>query len=318
MIFNLTRRPDGAWRALESRSLFAVQSLATATYHLELAHEVQALGYELRIDGRGHVRIAGIPEAARRAFSKRGQEILAAVARQPGIKDPQRAALRTRRPKDHDVDPAALRRAWAAAAERLGLDLAALRREAAARLAAGSLPPADATSNVREARAAVAWAVEHLSERQAVFTAREVEAAALRHATGRGPAAAGVRAALAAHRGLVPRGRDRFTTLDALRLESANFGLMSRARAERRPPIVAAPWHAPDLTRDQLRVARHLLESQAQILAVEARPGTGKTVHRHPDDRAQPRRARRAQRPRAPPARRPRSRRARVDARFIS
>ena len=280
VVFNLTRRPDGAWRALESRSLFRVQSLATATYHLELARELQALGYGVRVDGRGHVRIAGIPEAARRHFSQRRREILAEVARQQGAKDPQKAALKTRLPKDRGVDREALHQTWAATAEKLGIDFAALRQEAAARLAAGHAhpgTPTDAAAASQAAERSAAWAVEHLSERQAVFTARELETAALRHATGRGPSAAEVRAALAAHSDLFPGTGDRLTTRAALRLEAANLDLMRQARAERRPPIVPAPWQAPDLGPDQLRVARHILESQAQLLAVEGKPGTGKT-----------------------------------------
>src|SRR5579863_1623794 len=190
VVFNLTRRPDGAWRGLESRSLFRVQSLGTATYHLELARQLQALGYGVRVDSRGHARIAGISEAARRHFSKRRLEILAEVARQEGVKDPQRAALKTRQPKDHGVDREALRRSWVATADRLGIDFGTLRQEAAARLAAGRDRPAAETGAPAQAERSAAWAIEHLSERQAVFTSRELETAALRHATGRGPAAA--------------------------------------------------------------------------------------------------------------------------------
>ncbi len=277
VVFNLTRRPDGAWRGLESRSLFRVQSLGTATYHLELARQLQALGYGVRVDSRGHARIAGISEAARRHFSKRRLEILAEVARQEGVKDPQRAALKTRQPKDHGVDREALRRSWVATADRLGIDFAALRQEAAARLAAGRDRPAAETGAATQAERSAAWAIEHLSERQAVFTSRELETAALRHATGRGPAAAEVRAALANHPDLVAGSGDRLTTHAALRLETGNLDLMRQARAERRPPIVRTPWQAADLAGDQLRVARHILESQAQILAVEGKPGTGKT-----------------------------------------
>jgi hypothetical protein len=52
---------------------------------------------------------------------------------------------------------------------------------------------------------------------------------------------------------------------------------MRQARAARRPAVVAAPWHDASLAPDQLRVARHILESQARILAVEGKAGTGKT-----------------------------------------
>jgi conjugative relaxase-like TrwC/TraI family protein len=279
VVFNLTRRrEDGAWRGLESRSLFRVQALATATYHLELARELDALGYDVQVDTRGHVRIAGIPEEARRHFSQRRRQILAELGRQQGQQggsDPQRAALATRRPKDHGVDRQALGRVWAATAQRLGVDFELLRARAAERLAAGPpVPPADPS---REAAGSVAWAVEHLSERQAVFTGRQLETAALRHATGRGPSADQVRAAIAAHPGLVRGAGDRLTTSDARRLEAGNLALMRRARATRSPAIVPAPWHHPGLAPDQLRVARHILESEAQILAVEGKAGTGKT-----------------------------------------
>jgi conjugative relaxase-like TrwC/TraI family protein len=278
VVFNLTRRPDGAWRALESRSLFRVQPLATATYHLELARELERLGYAVRINPRGHVAIAGIPERAVRHFSKRRREILAELDRQQGPRDAQRAAIKTRRPKDHGVDREALRRTWAAAADDLGVDLADLRRQAALRLEAGAgRPAAHPADPAAQASESATWAIDHLSERQAVFTLRELETAALRHATGRGPAADQVRAALATHPDRVAGAGDRLTTARALRLEAGNLDLMRQARDARRPPIVAAPWHDPGLAADQLRVARHILENQAQILAVEGKPGTGKT-----------------------------------------
>jgi conjugative relaxase-like TrwC/TraI family protein len=274
VIFNVTRRPDGAWRALESRALFKAQVLATAIYHAELARELQALGYEVEVYGRGFVRIAGIPEEARTHFSKRRREILVELARQQGVKDPEKAALRTRRPKDHAIDREELRRAWVAAAQNLGLDLEALKRQAAQRLALGQQPPPDPGL---EARRSVAWAVDHLSERQAIFSSVQLEVTALRHATGRGPGSADIRDAVLTHRGVVRGAAGRLTTPDALRIETGNLELMRKALSTRRPPVVSGRFEAEGLSADQLRVARHILESRQQLLAVEGKAGTGKT-----------------------------------------
>jgi conjugative relaxase-like TrwC/TraI family protein len=279
VLFNLTERSPGEWRALETREIYLAQTLATAVYHAEIARDLQALGYRVAANARGHVRILGIPPAALAHFSKRRAQILAELARQEGrqVPDAQQAALRTRRRKDHDVDRAALARLWAAAAAEHGIDFDALRRDAAARVASGRHLPAG--DPLGQAAASVAWAVDHLTERKAVLTARELETAALRHVAGRGAGAAEVRAALAAHPGLIRDSRDRITTEATLRLELANVAILREGLAAQAPPILDRPYtgEGRSLHPDQLRVARHVLESRAQVLAVEGKPGTGKT-----------------------------------------
>jgi hypothetical protein len=283
VIFNLTERQPGEWRALEPRGLFAAQSLGTAVYHAELARELQALGYDVQADARGLVRIAGIPGQAIETFSKRRRQILDEVRRRGGSRpvDHQRAALRTRPPKNRDVDPAALREAWRAEAARLGLDLGALRDAAGERLAAGRAAPSPPGAEPRvQARSSVAWAVEHLSERQASFRVADLEMYALRHAAARGPGLAEVRAAVAGHPGLIAGAGDRLTTRAALRLEQANLARVRAGLLPGGPPVLSRPYApAPghELGADQLRVARHILESRAQVLGVEGKPGTGKT-----------------------------------------
>ncbi|HVT60183.1 MAG TPA: MobF family relaxase [Thermoanaerobaculia bacterium] len=278
VILNLTHRGRGQWRALEPSGLYAGQSLATAIYHAELARGLQALGYEVRANTRGHVRIAGIPEEALATFSKRRRQILAEVERQGGSSpDPQRAALRTRSAKNRDVDPAALRAAWHAEADRLGIDFAALRRDADLRLAAGRhLPPGEP---LEQARSSVAWAVEHLSERQAAFRGMDLETFALRHGAALGPGLDEIRAACASHPGLVRGAGNLVTTQEALRLERRNLQLVRTGRTASGRPVLDRPYAAATgaLHPDQLRVVRHILEGREQVLAVEGKPGTGKT-----------------------------------------
>jgi conjugative relaxase-like TrwC/TraI family protein len=280
VILNLTQRGRGQWRALEPSGLFAAQSLATAIYQAELARGLQALGYEVRANTRGHVRIVGIPDEALAAFSKRRRQILAEIgeqARQGRSADPQRAALRTRSAKNRDVDPAALRAAWRAEADRMGIDFAALRRDADLRLRTGHHLPLGEPAEL--ARASVGWAVEHLAERQAAFRAMDLETFALRHGAARGPGLDEIRAACARHPGLV-RGADGLvTTEEALRLERENLQLVRAGRTASSSPVLGRPYSDPAgaLHPDQLRVVRHILESRAQVLAVEGKPGTGKT-----------------------------------------
>src|SRR5258708_7435394 len=57
-------RPPAEWHALVTRGLFAAKPLATAVYEGELARGLRALGYEVRADAHGFVRILGVPEAA--------------------------------------------------------------------------------------------------------------------------------------------------------------------------------------------------------------------------------------------------------------
>ena len=98
------------------------------------------------------------------------------------------------------------RAAWRAEAERLGIDLAGLRRAANERVARGAASGQPAAGEpLQQARASVAWAVEHLGERQAAFRAMDLAASALSHGAARGPGLDEIRAAVAAHPGLIKR-----------------------------------------------------------------------------------------------------------------
>jgi conjugative relaxase-like TrwC/TraI family protein len=285
VVMNLTERAAGEWRALEPLGMYRAQRLATAAYQTELGRELQVLGYEVAANAQGFVRIIGVPEAVVAHFSKRRRQILAEAERRRAAGLPvdlQRIALLTRAPKDRDIDPAALRSSWRADTDRLGLDLDALRRAADHRLAAGL--PRPELDPPAQARASVAWAIDHLSERQAAFRHLDLETSALRHAAARGPGLDDIRAALASHPDLIP-GRDgHVTTVAALRLEQANLARLRAGLLPSAPPILAHPYDpgpapeaGPALGADQLRVVRHILESRAQVLGVEGKPGTGKT-----------------------------------------
>lgn len=74
VVLNVTQRADGQWRALDNEPLYRNKMLLGALYRSELAKEVQALGYEVRIthgDGRfelAHVCNEQLPSSANSAL----------------------------------------------------------------------------------------------------------------------------------------------------------------------------------------------------------------------------------------------------------
>ena len=176
-----------------------------------IADEARLRHREDHADGR--FEIAGVSRQVVEAFSTRRAEIEAAMAERNlgnSADNPrlaERAALMTRAAK-RDIDREELRDVWQQQAAGLGLNAPALVGEAAARsvepamhgpdsaaertvlpeIPVAASPDAvglDGAANDRNAASeAVAWAMAHLSEREAVFARADLFAAALAHAPG--------------------------------------------------------------------------------------------------------------------------------------
>ncbi|MCY4478624.1 MAG: conjugative relaxase, partial [Rhodospirillales bacterium] len=200
VLANMLKGGDGKWRTMANEKLYASQRLIGAIYRVELAREVKRLGYGIeKTHADGRFEIAGVSRKVIEAFSTRRAAIVAAM-NDRGLGDTktnprlaERAALMTRAHK-RDVDHDGLRAHWEKQAEALDFDakgLAALAgsgKERGAAVAAapegaaiskanGAAPSTGAASGA--ARDAVAWAVAHLSEREAVFSRTDLLAAAL-------------------------------------------------------------------------------------------------------------------------------------------
>ena len=195
VIANMVRGEDGKWRTMANERLYASKMLIGAMYRSELARELGALGYRIeKTHADGRFEIAGVPRKVIEAFSTRHTEIEAAMAKH-GLGDPaenqslaQRAALMTRAHK-RDVDKDALRESWKNQAAGLGFDAQALAAQAAQReIGKGSGRAAAGPSDDRQssekvagkaaaADRAAAWAVAHLSEREAVFARTDLQGA---------------------------------------------------------------------------------------------------------------------------------------------
>src|SRR6266700_2854861 len=75
VIFNMTGRENGQYRALQPQSLFASQQFATAIYQSELTYRLKQLGYEITAGRSGAPEIKGYTQEYLDASSPRSQQI---------------------------------------------------------------------------------------------------------------------------------------------------------------------------------------------------------------------------------------------------
>ncbi|MCK9366794.1 MAG: relaxase domain-containing protein [Metallibacterium scheffleri] len=179
VITNATRDAGGQWRSLESRPLYRLQIEAGEVYRNELAREALALGYTVeRTQAGNHAsfELREVNAMERAQFSSRSAQIEAALAARgkdretATAREKETATLDTRQAKG-SVDHAALREQWRDAAREAGHTV--------------DQRPVERTYDGREAAdASIRQAAEHLSERQARFSERELLAESRRQALG--------------------------------------------------------------------------------------------------------------------------------------
>jgi conjugative relaxase-like TrwC/TraI family protein len=75
VIFNMTGRENGQFRALQPQSLFASQQFATAVYQSELTYRLRQLGYEITAGRSGAPEIKGYTQEYLDASSPRSQPL---------------------------------------------------------------------------------------------------------------------------------------------------------------------------------------------------------------------------------------------------
>jgi conjugative relaxase-like TrwC/TraI family protein len=75
VIFNMTERDNGEYRALQERGFFQTQQYATAIYQSELTYQLRQLGYEITAGRSGAPEIKGYSQEYLDASSPRSQQI---------------------------------------------------------------------------------------------------------------------------------------------------------------------------------------------------------------------------------------------------
>lgn len=175
IVANVTQRPDGQWRALSNENIQRNIKTLGAYYRAALAEELRASGYALRETSKGYWELAHVSDSLIEHFSTRAKQIEEAFAARgvgrgtASTAMAQSLTLMTRAKKT-ETDRSLLRQEWMASAKAAGLDLRGL--DVARQ---GSTPPD--TAQLRAAPEvqpgavqAVNFAIEHLAERQGLFT----------------------------------------------------------------------------------------------------------------------------------------------------
>lgn len=217
VVLNMTRRSDGAWRALSNEDIFHAKKAVDGVYQVELASELMALGYGIRVvDDRGNFELDHIAREQIEAFSARSQVIESALSHRGKTRaeasavEKQVIALATR-PRKGAADRAAIRQDWVDKSraegivfdKRGGREAPSLDRRPAAsdHPHAGSaraegrparMDDADTDrprrpglpTQLSPAQAVVEYAIRHLTERESVVLASQLSAVALQRAVG--------------------------------------------------------------------------------------------------------------------------------------
>ena len=192
VILNMTRRADGAWRALSNEDIFALRTQIEAHYHAELAAGLQALRYTIRtVDETGIFELDHISREQIEAFSERSQVIEEALAQGGKTRatattlEKQVIALATRARKD-ESDRDIVKQYWVEKSRQIGIDYGPrsipdgrVRVPDARVLVEYSLP-----TGMTPAQAVVQYAINHLTERESVVGERKLTAVALQRAVG--------------------------------------------------------------------------------------------------------------------------------------
>ena len=322
VLANMVRGGDGKWRSMANEGLYERQKLIGMLYRNELAAGLARLGYGIeKTHADGRFEIAGVTREAVEAFSTRRAEIeaamndreLGATADNPRLAE--RAALMTRAAK-RDVDREELRGVWRQQAADLGVDARALVAEAGGRDVAAALQGPGTTSETAPGRSiapepatppgphaagresvagdrsaaseAVAWAMEHLSEREAVFSRTDLLAAALANAPGAVAIGEAERVVSALEQGGVlhavdmPGAEDSLATDRTVGEERETVALMQGGQSRGRGPMhgwqVQGHLNKGPLTAGQKDAVKLILSAKDRAVGVQGYAGTGKTT----------------------------------------
>ncbi len=296
VLANMVRGEDRKWRTMANEGLYERQKLIGMLYRNELARSLAELGYGIeKTHADGRFEIAGVTREVVEAFSTRRAEIeaameergLGATAENPRIAE--RAALMTRAAK-RDVDRDTLLGVWEKQAGDLGFDARALGQEAASKAAAAAIRGRGAAvaAGRQPAAEAVSWAMEHLSEREAVFARADLLAAALAHEPGRVTMAeaerevAGLEKKGALHTVSLPSAEDALATDRTVGEERETIALMRSGEGQ--GPVPMRAWavqgrlHRGPLTAGQKDAVKLILSATDRVVGVQGYAGTGKTT----------------------------------------
>jgi len=286
VIFNMTERENGQYRALQPQSLFASQQFATSIYQSELTYRLRHLGYEITAGRSGAPEIKGYTQEYLDASSPRSQQIREYLERtgRNGKEAAEIAAHSTRDKKEvHSLGE--VMAAHRKIAAEYGNQAEAVVR--AARQRAQQQTP---ELNPQRAGEAVTFSRDKNFEREAVVDERAIVRDALRRGMGditysqiRGNLTARLASGefQAVERSHAPARQ--FTTARTIEAEQEILRRVREGRNQVQPlttraeAIQIAEQH-PHLNRAQKNVIEHVLSSSDRVQGIQGYAGAGKTT----------------------------------------
>jgi conjugative relaxase-like TrwC/TraI family protein len=288
VIFNMTERGSGQFRALQERGLFQSQQFATAVYQSELTYRLRQLGYEIVAGRSGAPEIKGYTQEYLDASSPRSQQIREYLERtgRTGSEAAEIAAHSTRDRKEihsqHEV---------MAAHRKLAADFGH-QAEAVVRAAREQLQhqqkPANTIDRVRES---LTFARDKNFEREAVVDERTLIRDSLRRSMGE-VTYAQVRANLDSRLAsgefqIVDHGLNtparQFTTARTIEAEHEIVHRVTEERNQIEPVLsrsdaIAVADQHQYLNRAQKSVVEDVLSAPDRVQGIQGYAGAGKTT----------------------------------------
>ncbi len=289
VIFNMTERDDGSFRALQPQGLFDSQQFATAVYQSELMYRLRNLGYEIEAGRSGAPEIKGYSQEYLDASSPRSQQIREYLEKS-GFQGPEAAqiAAHSTRDKKEIHTPAEVLDAHRQVAAAFGNQADRVVAEARQRGHAEERTPEASQLRAREA---VTYARDRSFEREAVTYERDIFRDALRRGMGEityPQARASFEARVASGEFQEVSGRKhepgrQFTTEDTIRAERDVIRRMEQGRNQA-PQImsiqeaVALTDSRPKLNAAQRGAIEQVLTSHDVVQGIQGSAGAGKTT----------------------------------------
>lgn len=292
LIMNAVRGEDGKWRSLDNSEIYETQRLYGAMYTNKLAEKVQKLGYEIVVkDSKGNFDIKGISQEAIDAFSTRKQEIDANLSEMGLTREEASAAqreiatLNTRNSKinmAHDL----LKEQWQEKASELGVQGEKVVEESKNR---DYVPRPE--SEYKSTKSAIRSGMKQLSEREAVFSNRELRQ--LAYERGVGTTSVGrIDSMLSQHKedGLLVSldGKDKITTKAIINSEAWTIKTINEHKGSIEQVVTDENINASvasyekekgfKLTDGQKQSVEKIFKTQDRFIGVQGLAGTGKTT----------------------------------------
>ncbi|WP_035351417.1 MobF family relaxase [Edaphobacter aggregans] len=289
VIFNMTEREDGSFRALQPQGLFDSQQFATAVYQSELMHRLRNLGYEIEAGRSGAPEIKGYSHEYLDASSPRSQQIRDYLER-TGYQGPEAAqiAAHSTRDKKEIHSPAEVLAAHRQVAAEFGNQADRVVAEARQRGHGEERTPEASQLRAREA---VTYARDRSFEREAVTDERDIFRDALRRGMGEityPEVRASFEALIASGEFQEVSGQKhetgrQFTTHETIRAERYVVRRMEQGQNQA-PQImsiqdaVALTDSRPKLNAAQRHAIEQILTSHDAIQGLQGNAGVGKTT----------------------------------------